>query len=64
MVISSKGIIANFSEVFFPLSCREEAIQRYRASLRDKSGDNTATGSGGQGIDLPSEESRLKPKAM
>jgi len=51
--IFNKGIITNFSEVFFPLSLRDEAIQRYRASDKGSSKQNCT-----------SNEKVLKPKAI
>jgi len=35
--IYNKGIIKNFSEIFYPLSLRDEATQRFRVALRDGS---------------------------
>lgn len=56
--IYDKGIINNFYEVLFPLSLREEAIQRYRAELQESS----AKGSNKQ--NRPPGEKMLKPKAI
>ena len=65
---NSKGIISNFSEVFFPLSYREDAIRRFTVAIsRDghSSGDrgdyNGPCRSGGSSS---KERHVLKPKAV
>ncbi|KAL3768972.1 hypothetical protein ACHAW5_005540 [Stephanodiscus triporus] len=54
--IYNKGIILNFAEVLFPLSSRDEAILRYRTTLRHDS-DNDCSNQ-----KCSSDEKRLKPK--
>mmetsp|Transcript_47356 Transcript_47356/g.100631 ORF Transcript_47356/g.100631 Transcript_47356/m.100631 type:complete len:416 (+) Transcript_47356:165-1412(+) len=53
--IYDQGIVTNFSEVFFPFSMRDEAIQRYRTALRESSDE---------GSSKQSDEKMLKPKSI
>lgn len=56
--IYNKGLMANWYEVFFPLSSREDAIQRYRSALRNGSGKSNGS------ENCSSDEKMLKPKAI
>eukprot|EP00578_Thalassiosira_sp_NH16_P014712 CAMPEP_0181124912 /NCGR_PEP_ID=MMETSP1071-20121207/26754_1 /TAXON_ID=35127 /ORGANISM="Thalassiosira sp., Strain NH16" /LENGTH=311 /DNA_ID=CAMNT_0023210289 /DNA_START=554 /DNA_END=1489 /DNA_ORIENTATION=+ len=66
--IYNKGIISNFSEVFFPLSYREDAIRRFTVAMSrdgyssgDRGDNNGHCRSGGSSS---KERHVLKPKAV
>lgn len=57
--IYNKGIVANFLEVLFPLSMQDEAIERFRASLRECSNKDSS-----KQINYPPDEKVSKPKVI